>query len=207
MTFKSLLAILVLGAASLGASLPAQAGAPIATGAAAIPPAGFLGFCVRHLKDCMGRSEHPAALELTDERRRELDSVQAKINAAITPREDPAHVWDYSTDGYGDCNKFALTKRKELIGLGWPRETLLLATAFTEGGEGHLVLVAHTTQGDLVLDNRLAPVVDWTALPYRWVSIQSPRSPVQWVSIVTHPFNLNVADARAPLGSPSSGKP
>jgi len=119
--------------------------------------------------------------------------VQAAINAAIVPRDDPAHRWDYPTDGTGDCNRYALAKRRELIARGWPRETVLLATAITETGEGHLVLVARTVRGDLVLDNRLTPVADWSVLPYRWVSIQSPQSPVPWLSVVNPP--IATADA------------
>ena len=177
---------------------PANAGTWMPTGAAAVPPAGFFGFCVKHIQDCIGKGRQPVRVELTEARRRSLETVQATVNATIRPREDATHVWDYPTDGTGDCNKFALEKRRELIGQGWPPEALLLTTAITERSEWHLVLVARTDQGDLVLDNRLAPVVDWTSLPYRWVSIQSQASPVQWVSVQSAP--ITTADARAVLG-------
>lgn len=163
------------------------------TGAATVPPAGFIGFCARHLPECAGGSAAPAVVTLTPERRRQLDAVQAAINGSIRPREDAAHIWDYPTDGTGDCNKFALAKRRALIALGWPREALLLTAALTEGGDGHLVLVARTDAGDLVLDNRLAPVVDWTRLPYRWLSRQSERNPTLWLSIL--PAAPALADA------------
>lgn len=88
---------------------------------------------------------------------------------------------------YGDCNNYALEKRRELIALGWPRAALLLAAAVTETGEGHLVLVARTGEGDLVLDNRLASTVDWDRLPYRWASRQSEVSAALWVSITSQP--------------------
>lgn len=173
---------------------PAAAAAPMATGAPAVPPTGFVGFCARHLPDCAGAAAAAGPVALTDERRRQLDDVQAEINRSIRPREDPAHVWDYPVDGTGDCNKFALAKRRALRALGWPSDALLLATALTETGEGHLVLVAHTSGGDLVLDNRLAPVVDWTRLPYHWLSRQSERLPTQWVTILGAAATL--ADAR-----------
>lgn len=191
------LAIVLFAVIGIVQPAPANAGTWIPTGAAAVPPAGFFGFCVKHLHDCMGKGRQPIKVELTDERLRSLESVQSTINSSIRPREDAAHVWDYPTDGTGDCNKFALAKRRELIAQGWPPEALLLTTAITEGGEWHLVLVVRTDHGDLVLDNRLAPVVDWTSLPYRWVSIQTQASPVQWVSILSAP--IATADARAVL--------
>jgi len=40
-----------------------------------------------------------------------------------------------------------------------------------------------TSEGDLVLDNRLPRIVEWTALPYRWVSMQSQASPARWVRV------------------------
>ena len=146
---------------------PASAWTQMPTGAPAVPPAGFLGFCAKHLPDCLGAARNISAIQLTDATRQVLETVQTRVNAAITPRIDPTHVWDYSTDGTGDCNKYALTKRRELIAEGFPREALLLATATTERDEGHLVLVVRTDQGDLVLDNRLARVVDWSVLPYQ----------------------------------------
>jgi predicted transglutaminase-like cysteine proteinase len=153
----------------------------------------------------MGKGRPATRVELTAERRRALDAVQAGVNAAIQPRLEETHGWDYPTDGTGDCNKFALEKRRELIAQGWPPEALLLTTATTERGEGHLVLVARTDQGDLVLDNRLAPVVDWTVLPYRWISIQSQQSPVQWVSILSRP--IVTSDASMVVGPQVSQTP
>ncbi len=199
---KTFAVLFLCSAAALVGATPASAGTWMNTGQPAIPPAGFLGFCMRHLPECRTAAGTPDPVELTDERRHDLDVVQADVNGSITPREDPKHTWDYSADGYGDCNKFALGKRRELIEHGWPRQALLLATATTEGGEGHLVLVVHTTKGDYVLDNRLSRVVDWTYLPYRWISMQSPTSPVKWLSVLAQP--INTADASHATQSPST---
>ncbi|MGO8918837.1 MAG: transglutaminase-like cysteine peptidase [Stellaceae bacterium] len=185
--FRAIFCLLALSTATETA-----AAAAMATGAPAIPPAGFIGFCAKYLQECTGSSGAADVVQLSAARQRELDGVQAEINRSIRPREDPAHVWDYPVDGTGDCNKFALAKRRALIALGWPRDALLLTAALTEQGEGHLVLVARTSAGDLVLDNRLAPVVDWTRLPYRWLSRQSERRPTEWLSILP----TTIADAR-----------
>ena len=201
MTPRILALSLVIAVATFTIALPASASSWMPTGAAAIPPGGFIGFCVKHLQECRGSTPNPATVELTQERWGDLWAVQDKVNKELVPREDPAHTWDYSTNGYADCNKFALAKRRELIEHGWPREAVLLATATTETGEGHLVVVAHTSAGDFVLDNRLPQVVEWNKLPYRWVSMQSASSPVRWVSILSAP--IAVSDASQVLNPPA----
>ncbi len=198
----SLAVIGLFGLIGLASPDPANAGSYLPTGAAAIPPAGFIGFCVKHLQDCIAKPQEPASVELTDAQRRALETVQYDINTSIRPRIDPTNAWDYPTDGTGDCNKYALSKRRALIAMGWPRNALLLATATTETGEGHLVLVARTDKGDLVLDNRVPHVVDWTTLPYHWISVQSQQSPVRWVSILSEP--IATADAGPVMRSPAS---
>ena len=178
---------LTFAAALLGllaaSTLPARAGSAIATGPAVVPPSGFIHFCVKHAEECLLNGQDATRIELTTARQAELRDVQARVNGAIEPRENATHVWEYARDGRGDCNTFALTKRRALIALGWPEETLLLAAVYTEHNEGHLVLVARTSQGDLVLDNRLPRIVEWTVLPYRWVSMQSQASPARWVRV------------------------
>lgn len=194
------LSVALLAVVGLAATTPSNAGTYMQTGAAAVPPAGFIGFCVKHLQDCIAKPQEPAVVELSDAKFRALETVQYNINSSIRPREDPTHAWEYPTDGTGDCNKYALAKRRDLIAQGWPRDTLLLATAVTERGEGHLVLVVHTDKGDMVLDNRLPKVVDWSTLPYRWVSVQSQQSPVRWLSVLSRP--IATADASVALGVP-----
>jgi predicted transglutaminase-like cysteine proteinase len=148
-----------------------------------VPPAGFVGFCLDHEGECDGAPAGSAVVDLTSAHWRELEGVQTAVNTAVKPREEPVNQWDYPSDGYGDCNRYALEKRRELEARGWPREALLLAVVVTERREGHLVLIARTSGGDLVLDNRMPQVVDWTRLPYRWVSRQSAQDLAQWVSI------------------------
>jgi len=181
------LAVLAVCIAFSLAPTEALCGTQLPTGAAAVPPAGFLGFCVRHLRECATKSAEAEVVELTPARERELREVQQSVNASIRPVEDPTHSWEYSTDGTGDCNRFALAKLRDLLARGWPRSSLLLATAVTERGEGHLVLVARTDRGDIVLDNRLGHPAPWSELPYRWVSVQSPQSPVQWLAVLNRP--------------------
>jgi predicted transglutaminase-like cysteine proteinase len=195
MLIKTAFKSVALSAVGAIMSLSALAAPHMATGDAAVAPRGFIGFCLRYQGECKSAAPAPVAVDLTEDGELQLEFVQAKVNRLVRPRANPDHVWDYPTDGYGDCNKYAIAKRAELIALGWPRTALLLAAATTEDGEGHLVLVVATTKGDLVLDNRQRHIVEWRDLPYRWISRQNPRNLAEWVSIVEQP--VVTADARS----------
>jgi predicted transglutaminase-like cysteine proteinase len=164
-------------------------------GIPAAPPQGLIGFCLKYLVECSTKAPGSTAVVLDAQHQSQLELIQAKVNATIAPRDVPGHAWDYPTRGYGECNEYALEKRRELVELGWPRESLLLTAALTERGEGHLVLVARTTAGDLVLDNRRDAVTDWSKLPYHWVSQQSAQSLAQWVSFDRPRTNTLLAGA------------
>jgi len=195
MLIKTAFKSMALSAVGAIMSLSALAAPHMATGDAAVAPRGFIGFCLRYQGECKSAAPAPVAVDLTEDSELQLEFVQAKVNRLVRPRANPDHVWDYPTDGYGDCNKYAIAKRAELIALGWPRAALLLAAATTEDGEGHLVLVVATSKGDLVLDNRQRHIVEWRDLPYRWISRQNPRNLAEWVSIVQQP--VVTADARS----------
>lgn len=195
MLIKTAFKSMALSAVGAIMSLSALAAPHMATGGAAVAPRGFIGFCLRYQGECKSAAPAPVAVDLTEDGELQLEFVQAKVNRLVRPRANPDHVWDYPTDGYGDCNKYAIAKRAELIALGWPRTALLLAAATTEDGEGHLVLVVATSKGDLVLDNRQRHIVEWRDLPYRWISRQNPRNLAEWVSIVQQP--VITADARS----------
>jgi predicted transglutaminase-like cysteine proteinase len=187
-----------IGRLPLGATR-STAGAML-TAEAVIPPAGFVGFCVKHSPECLTSSSHPSTVTLSPDRRAELEQVQVATNAEIAPRANPAHTWEYAFNGAGDCNTYALTKRHALMARGWPADRLLLAAAYDELGEGHLVLIARTSDGDFALDNRVDHVVEWSALPYRWISMQSQNSPARWVKVIDK--KVLVADATAARKGP-----
>jgi predicted transglutaminase-like cysteine proteinase len=172
---------LLLATLGILSTLRADASAPMQTGELAVAPRGFIGFCLDHRDECGPTAE--SVVSLTYERSRELDFIQARVNSLIRPRPDQLHRWDYPTDGYGDCNRYAIEKRRELIALGWPRSALLLTVAITQSGEGHLVLSVRTDQGDLVLDNLQRLVSDWRDMSYRFVERQSATNGAAWVRI------------------------
>ena len=100
------------------------------------------------------------------------------VNGHVRYRTDMAgyrreEFW-VTAERYGDCEDFALAKRKMLLEMGIPLEALMLATCRTELGEGHAVLLVATTNGVFVLDNRHKDPKPWKSLGYNWHSRQVP---------------------------------
>jgi predicted transglutaminase-like cysteine proteinase len=87
--------------------------------------------------------------------------------------------------GRGDCEDYALMKRKLLIERGWPSSALLLTAALTPQGDPHLVLTAVTDKGDYVLDSRTDILRTMSQTGYTYLSRQSPANPRAWVSVTT----------------------
>ena len=122
--------------------------------------------------------------ELTTEEWRVLESVNREVNEGTQYKTDLAlygtpEFWTIA-DGAGDCEDYALAKRKKLIELGWLASELKLAVVKTEYGDGHAVLTVDTSKGTFVLDNRYKHIMSWKSLPYEWISRQAGKS---WVKI------------------------
>lgn len=151
-------------------------------------PVGAADFCHRRPAEC-APYKHPVAAEvLSDARWTQLIQVNANVNAAVTPVSDKdlygvEEFWTYPTSGFGDCEDYALEKRRQLIELGWAPSTLLIAVVRQANGEGHAVLMARTDRGDLILDNQAGEVRLWNETPYRYLKRQSQLSFAQWVDI------------------------
>ena len=82
---------------------------------------------------------------------------------------------------YGDCEDYALEKRRQLIAAGVPESARSLAVAVTARGEGHAVLMISLKSGDWVLDNLTPWATPWEDLNYRWVQRQVPGTAL-WTS-------------------------
>lgn len=73
---------------------------------------------------------------------------------------------------YGDCEDYALEKRRRLIEAGVSAEALSMAVVVTRRGERHAVLVVAFESGDVVLDNLTPWPTPWAALGYTWIQRQ-----------------------------------
>ena len=91
--------------------------------------------------------------------------------------------WDYPTDGKGDCEDYALLKRKILMAAGYPRQALLMTVVKDHEGEGHAILTIKTNRGEYVLDNLDDKVMAWSDTGYTFIKRQSQEDPNLWQTI------------------------
>jgi predicted transglutaminase-like cysteine proteinase len=120
----------------------------------------------------------------------ELQQINLTVNRSVEDMSDHEQwgkedVWSLPATGRGDCEDYALMKRKLLIERGWPSSALLLTAALTPQGEWHLVLVAVTDKGDYVLDSLADGLRTASQTSYTYLSRQSPANPRAWVSLTT----------------------
>jgi predicted transglutaminase-like cysteine proteinase len=186
--FAGVLLLAVAGTA-LGASPSPQTRAAHAdaVGVTSVPY-GWIDFCRRYGGEC--DSAPPPAIEPSFSPRQwqEIAQLNRSVNAAIQPVSDLEHwgfedQWDYPTDGKGDCEDYALFKRKLLITAGYPRQALLMTVVRDEAGEGHAVLTLVSNQGDYILDNKTNAIRLWSATRYQFIKRQSPEDPNVWLSL------------------------
>lgn len=170
-----------------GPARPAEAaGNRMAFDTPTLAPSGFVRFCIHYPQDCAATTEssEPQVMSLTEVRQAELAMVNSEVNRSIKPSEKiiaSPDEWLVSPRE-GKCTDYAITKRHELLALGWPASSLLLAEVVIPSGEHHLILVARTRENDVVLDNLDDNVRPITKSPYRWVRAQQPENPRFWAT-------------------------
>jgi predicted transglutaminase-like cysteine proteinase len=151
-------------------------------------PIGWIEFCLSHEGECVANPSSPRDIVLTARAFDDLVSLNHYVNVTIKPMSDLEHwgiieKWSYPDDGYGDCEDYALLKRRLLIRAGWPREALLITVVRDRKDEGHAVLTVKTDRGEYILDNQAEEVLPWSETGYRFVKRQSQRDPNVWVSL------------------------
>ena len=151
-------------------------------------PVGHAEFCNSRPDECRAYAHPVELVSLTEGLWQQLLSVNAGVNQHVAPVTDQdlyqvAEFWTYP-NGYGDCEDYALAKRRELVNAGWPASTLLMAVVKQANGEGHAVLMVRTDRGDLVLDNQVGSVDLWSQTPYKFIKRQSQADAGQWVDMI-----------------------
>jgi predicted transglutaminase-like cysteine proteinase len=150
-------------------------------------PIGHAEFCKMHRDECGDNPQVTEAVVLTDDLWEQLVRTNNRMNTEIVPVTDAdlyqvGEFWTYP-DGYGDCEDFALAKRRDLIEQGWDASALLMAVVRESNGNGHAVLIVRTDRGDLVLDNQDSFVRLWNETPYQFIKRQSQHNAGSWVLI------------------------
>jgi predicted transglutaminase-like cysteine proteinase len=160
----------------------------ISFGAPVDGPFGAVDFCKREPQECrLARdtgpvTETPALMEL-------IRKINLDVNHEIEAGKDldlygQEEYWTLPQNGKGDCEDYALLKRKRLIAQGVPAASLIMAFVVAKNGEGHAVLVFRTGKNDYVLNNLTDALLPWTETDFRgWVKIETPGNPYVWRGI------------------------
>ncbi len=165
-----------------------DAGSYAALGERTSVPWGWVDFCQRYEGECDGGPKQARDIGLSANAIRQIARVNRWVNAHVEPETDMDHWgladrWDYPIDGKGDCEDYALLKRKMLIDLGFPRQALLMTVVKDGEAEGHAILTVKTDKGEFVLDNLNDEMRPWNATGYRFVKRQSQEDPNVWLTI------------------------
>jgi predicted transglutaminase-like cysteine proteinase len=169
------------------AAIPAPSrNASMVTGNATSQPIGHYDFCQIHRSEC-GANRNSGPVAMTAASWSVVRSVNATVNRTITPMTDKEiygkdEVWAYPTTA-GDCEDFALLKRRMLIQRGFSAADLLMTVVRKPDGEGHAVLTLRTNDGDFILDNLSDDVKLWTDTNYTYLKRQASFNTGRWVSI------------------------
>jgi predicted transglutaminase-like cysteine proteinase len=159
-----------------------------AVGEATRAPIGWVEFCVEYDPECKTKPSMARDVVLSAEAWKDLQRINLWVNSHVKPMTDMDHWgvverWNYPDDGYGDCEDYALQKRKMLMQAGWPREALLMTVVRDKNGDGHAILTVKTDKGEFILDNQTDEILLWTDTGYRFVKRQSQSDPNVWVSL------------------------
>ena len=189
MTTKKTLGIGTLAVAILGAlafqvsAMPAN----MQIVGKANPPIGHYEFCRTYAGECAVSQVDNGPMQLTETLWKSILEVNYTVNSSITPLTDleiygVEERWTYPRS-VGDCEDFALLKRKMLIDRGVDPADLLMTVVLQPNGEGHAVLTIRTDHGDFILDNMRNKVLLWSETEYTYLKRQSSSQPSRWVKL------------------------
>lgn len=158
----------------------------IAARKAIAAPSGASALCTRHSWACArGGGAHLSERTVFEMAKK----VNVSVNRSVRPISDRQQygvdeLWDLPSNRGGDCEDFALLKKKQLVEAGIKPEDLLIATVLDRNRGAHAVLVLRTSAGDYVLDNLVNSVKPWRDTGYSFIRMQDPNRPTNWVAVL-----------------------
>lgn len=152
-------------------------------------PIGHYEFCKANPQECSIRPDDSELLKMTAETWALVGKIDLQVNRAIQPVNDIDNygleeVWAYPDDGKGDCEDYALEKRRLLNESGISLANLLLTVVRKPDGEGHAVLTVRSDKGDFILDNLSDKVKPWRETGYKYLKRQASYNTGRWVSLL-----------------------
>ncbi|MCG7518244.1 transglutaminase-like cysteine peptidase [Ruegeria sp. Ofav3-42] len=179
------IAAFVFGAAFAGSRVDASEGNFIRAVAASPPPSGAQQLCRQYAWACSSK----ASVQMTSQQEMQIiQRVNRHVNATTQAITDQSQYrtrerWALPTSRGGDCEDFALLKKRDLIRAGVDPSKLLIATVLDTRRNAHAVLVYRSAGGDLVLDNLTNRIKPWSATRYLFLRMQDPKKPSNWVGV------------------------
>ena len=147
------------------------------------PPNGAKNICAKYDWACGGQVKASLGVE---QELALVKKINTQVNSSVKPASDRGQFrsgdyWSLPTASGGDCEDFALLKKRELVRLGVDHRKLLLATVLDRKRVPHAVLVYRSDRGDLLLDNLTNDIRDWRSSRYIFLRMQNPQNPRSWV--------------------------
>lgn len=139
-------------------------------------PIAYMMLCLTLPNEC--RSHNQAEIVYSADLMTKISHVNDNINSSMIAQLDKGDTWQVGGKT-GDCEDFALTKRRDLINAGVAAGALRMAVVKTEKGDGHAVLIVKTDLGDLVLDNRRNNIVLSQNSGYTFLKMAT-ENPLKW---------------------------
>ena len=161
-------------------------------------PPGYIEFCKRYVSECKTDFTPWEKIALDSKAWKTIVSINKEVNDGIMPMTDEEQwgkieQWDIATINpkakippMGDCEDYALTKRKMLIDKGIPSSALFITVVKDKDHLGHALLAVRTDKGVYILDNINEKVVPLAQsmkdMKYTLIKTQSPVQQNVWVA-------------------------
>jgi predicted transglutaminase-like cysteine proteinase len=201
LNLKSILIAASIGCATatgaLGADRISEHATFMKTGGRVPQPVGHYHFCKANPSECGPTVSTGNPIRLTEVAWHVIVDVNEKMNGKIIQVTDDEYygkpeLWTYPKSA-GDCEDFALLKKRELKARGFRESDLLITVVKKRDGSGHAILTVRTSEGDFVLDNLDDRVRRWWQTPYRFQKRPSSVDAGQWVLIEQPVTDIPVA--------------
>jgi predicted transglutaminase-like cysteine proteinase len=182
---KKQLVAAALSVATLFSASTTFAGSFIPAQRSIMAPKGFAGACSRYSWLCANKGGKALA---DGEAKNLLVSVNRAVNARVRPVHDMGRdQWVLPANNRGDCEDYALAKKKQLIDAGFPANKLAMTVVLDRRGNNHAVLMARLSDGDYILDNLSGSVKSWKSTGYTFLARQNFDNKRSWQVILSGP--------------------
>ena len=175
--------MVITGTSAQAISVPAN----MITEGATNHPIGHYEFCKTYRSECGSNGYNLAPVRLREDNWKTILKINYQVNTEIQPATDQEiygveERWAYPTTA-GDCEDYALLKRRMLMQAGFPASDLLMTVVLQPNGEGHAVLTVRTDRGDFILDNMRNRVLLWSQTEYKYLKRQDEANSGRWVKL------------------------